>query len=83
MKGYKELHLRAMEMLNKGGILATYCCSHHVGRGQFREMIEAAAQDRRRRVQLLYETTQPLDHPIILNFPESEYLKGFVLRMND
>lgn len=83
MKGYKELHLRAMEMLNKGGILATYCCSHHVGRGLFREMIEAAALDRRRRVQLLYETSQPLDHPVILNFPESEYLKGFVLRMND
>jgi 23S rRNA (cytosine1962-C5)-methyltransferase len=82
MKGYKELHLRAMEMLNRGGVLATYCCSHNVTRDLFREMIESAALDRRREVQVLYETTQPHDHPILLNFPESEYLKGFVLRMN-
>lgn len=83
IKGYKELHLRAMEMLTKGGILATYCCSHNVSKAAFRELIEDAAVDRKRRVQVLYETGQPIDHPVILNFPESEYLKGFVLRMNN
>ena len=83
VKGYKELHVRAFNCLNPGGILATYCCSHHVNRSLFRELIEDAAADTRRGVQILYETGQPIDHPVILNFPESEYLKGFILRMQD
>lgn len=82
-KGYKELHVRAFNCLNPGGILATYCCSHHVTRSLFRELIEDAAADTRRRVQVLYETGQPIDHPVMLNFPESEYLKGFILRLQD
>lgn len=81
LKGYKELHVRALKSLNTGGILATYCCSHHVGRALFRENIGEAAADTGRKVQLMYETGQPLDHPVMLNFPESEYLKGFVLRV--
>ncbi|NDV61386.1 class I SAM-dependent rRNA methyltransferase [Puniceicoccales bacterium CK1056] len=80
-KGYKELHVRAFNCLNPGGILATYCCSHHVTRSLFREIIEEAASDTRRKIQIMYETGQPLDHPVIMNFPESEYLKGFVLRV--
>jgi 23S rRNA (cytosine1962-C5)-methyltransferase len=83
VKGYKELHLRAINCLNPGGILATYCCSHHVSRPLFRDIVEDAAADTRRKVQLMYETSQPLDHPVILNFPESEYLKGLVLRVLD
>ena len=79
-KGYKELHVRAFHSLNPGGILATYCCSHHVSRSLFREIIEQAAADTRSKVQVLYETGQPIDHPVVLNFPESEYLKGFILR---
>ncbi len=79
-KGYKELHVRAFHALNPGGILATYCCSHHVSRSLFREIIEQAAADTRSKVQVLYETGQPIDHPVLLNFPESEYLKGFILR---
>jgi 23S rRNA (cytosine1962-C5)-methyltransferase len=47
----------------------------------FRDIVEQAASDTRRKVQVMYETGQPLDHPVILNFPESEYLKGFVLRV--
>lgn len=80
-KGYKELHVRAFNCLRPGGILATYCCSHHVGRPLFREIIESAAADTHRKVQVMYETGQPIDHPVVLNFPESEYLKGFVLRV--
>jgi 23S rRNA (cytosine1962-C5)-methyltransferase len=80
-KGYKELHVRAFNCLNPGGILATYCCSHHVSRQLFRDIIDEAAADTRRKVQVMYETGQPLDHPVIANFPESEYLKGFVLRV--
>jgi 23S rRNA (cytosine1962-C5)-methyltransferase len=82
IKGYKELHVRAFKSLNPGGILATYCCSHHVTRSVFREIIETAASDTRSTVQVLYETGQPIDHPVLLNFPESEYLKGFILRMD-
>ncbi|HKJ90254.1 MAG TPA: class I SAM-dependent rRNA methyltransferase, partial [Oceanipulchritudo sp.] len=60
-KGYKELHVRAFNCLNPGGVLATYCCSHHMGRDFFREIIEKAAADTRRKVQVMYETGQPLD----------------------
>jgi 23S rRNA (cytosine1962-C5)-methyltransferase len=81
-KGYKELHVRAFNCLNPGGILATYCCSHHVTRPVFRQIIEEAAADTHSRIQVLYETGQPIDHPVVLNFPESEYLKGFILRKN-
>ena len=45
------------------------------------EIINAAASDTRRKVQVLYETGQPMDHPVVMNFPESEYLRGFILRM--
>jgi len=79
-KGYKELHVRALHALNPGGILATYCCSHHVSRTLFRDIIEDSAADTRTKVQLLYESGQPVDHPVVLNFPESEYLKGFICR---
>jgi 23S rRNA (cytosine1962-C5)-methyltransferase len=82
-RGYKELQLRALQALSPGGILATYCCSHHVGRDRFLELIEGAAVDSRRPVQLLYHTGQPLDHPVRLGFPESFYLKGCLLRVND
>jgi 23S rRNA (cytosine1962-C5)-methyltransferase len=80
-KGYKELHVRAFQSLNPGGILATYCCSHHVSRELFREIVSSAASDTRVNAQILYETGQPIDHPVILNFPESEYLKGLILRI--
>lgn len=81
-RGYKELQLRAFQALTPGGILATYCCSHHVGRDRFLQLVEEAAVDCRRPVQLLYETGQPIDHPVRLGFPESSYLKGFLLRVN-
>lgn len=81
-RGYKELQLRALQALTPGGILATYCCSHHVGRDRFLELIEEAAVDSRRPVQLLYQTGQPIDHPVRLGFPESSYLKGCLLRVN-
>jgi 23S rRNA G2069 N7-methylase RlmK/C1962 C5-methylase RlmI len=48
----------------------------------FRQVIEEAAADTRSAVQVLYESGQPIDHPVVLNFAESEYLKGFILRMD-
>jgi 23S rRNA (cytosine1962-C5)-methyltransferase len=80
LRGYKELNLRAMRMLNPGGILATYSCSHHISRDLYLQMLTEAAYDSNRVVHVLEETMQPPDHPYRLGFPESLYLKGFWLR---
>ncbi|MCH2156651.1 MAG: class I SAM-dependent rRNA methyltransferase [Opitutales bacterium] len=80
LKGYKELNLRAIQSLEPGGILATYCCSHHVSQSDFLRTISEAAADARRSIRVLEVAGQPADHPILLNFPESQYLKGFILQ---
>jgi 23S rRNA (cytosine1962-C5)-methyltransferase len=76
MRGYKELHLRALKLLNPDGILATYCCSHHVSREHFAEVINEATVDARKTLRQLAIYTQGLDHPVISTLPETEYLKG-------
>ncbi len=81
MRGYKELNLRALKLLRPGGILATYVCSHPVTREMFHSVVTEAAADARRSVRLIEETGQPLDHPILLTFPESAYLKGMLLQV--
>ena len=73
--GYKELNLRALKMLRPGGILVTCSCSFHVGEGEFQAMLGSAAADAGRRVRILEERRQSLDHPILLNVPETAYLK--------
>ncbi len=81
VRGYKELNLRALRLLSPGGILATYSCSHRVSEEMYLELIEAAAADARREGIVLERTSQPADHPVLLNFPESRYLKGFILEI--
>jgi 23S rRNA (cytosine1962-C5)-methyltransferase len=81
IRGYKELNLRAMQMLNSGGILATYSCSHHVNRDLFRWILSEASFDAGKEVKLLQETSQADDHTILLNMPETEYLKGMILQL--
>ncbi|HSJ02039.1 MAG: class I SAM-dependent rRNA methyltransferase [Verrucomicrobium sp.] len=81
LRGYKEIHLRALQMLEPGGILATFSCSHHVGAGDFRAMINAAAVDSKRSLRLLDVYTQRADHPIITGIPETEYLRGYALEV--
>lgn len=81
MRGYKEIHLRAMKMLQPGGILATFSCSHHVGAGEFRMMINSAAVDTRRTLRYLDTYTQRADHPVITGIPETEYLRGYALEV--
>ena len=80
LRGYKELNLRALKMLNPGGVLATYSCSQRVGLEKYIDVVSRAAHDARRNVSLLEITGQPEDHPCLLNFPESHYLKGLILR---
>lgn len=77
MRGYKEIHLRALKMLAPGGILSTFSCSHHVGRGDFLDMICDASVDAKRTLRLVETHGQRADHPVLLTLPESEYLRGF------
>jgi len=81
LRGYKELNLRAMQSLSDGGILATYTCSHHVDWKDLQEVLEQAALDAGVGVRILEWCHQPVDHPVLLGFPESAYLRGFILEV--
>jgi 23S rRNA (cytosine1962-C5)-methyltransferase len=77
LRGYKEIHLRALKLLKPGGTLATFCCSHHVGAELFESVILEAAFDARRVLRRVATLSQSPDHPILPSVPETEYLKGF------
>jgi 23S rRNA (cytosine1962-C5)-methyltransferase len=81
LRGYKELNLRALKMLRPGGLLVTCSCSHHVGWAELEASVAAAAADASRRVRLLERRGAALDHPVVLNLPETEYLKCLVLQV--
>jgi 23S rRNA (cytosine1962-C5)-methyltransferase len=82
IKGYREINLRAMKLLNPGGILITCSCSQPVSIDLFLEIIGQAAADAGRVFQTRELLFQPPDHPVILNFPESHYLKCVVLELS-
>jgi len=75
LRGYKELNLRALKMLRPGGILVTCSCSYHVSQSNFLEMLASSALDAHRTLRLLEIRGQAKDHPILLNVPETAYLK--------
>jgi 23S rRNA (cytosine1962-C5)-methyltransferase len=81
LRGYKEIHLRAMKLLKPGGMLATFCCSHHVNVPLFQDVILAAAFDARKVLRRVASFTQAPDHPVIPSIPETEYLKGFAFEL--
>jgi 23S rRNA (cytosine1962-C5)-methyltransferase len=81
LRGYKELNLRALKMLRAGGLLVTCSCSHHVGWTDLEAAVAAAAADAGRRVRLLERRGAAPDHPVILNLPETEYLKCLLLEV--
>ena len=81
LRGYKEIHLRALKLLKPGGTLATFCCSHHVNAGLFQDTVLAAAYDARRILRRVAIYSQSPDHPIIPMIPETEYLKGFAFEV--
>ena len=81
LRGYKEINLRTMKALTPGGVLATYTCSHHMQEAQLREVLAEAAADAKRRVHVLEWCHQPPDHPVLVTMPESEYLRGYILRV--
>ncbi|MGC8549538.1 MAG: class I SAM-dependent rRNA methyltransferase [Acidobacteriaceae bacterium] len=81
IRGYKELNLRALKMLAPGGGLVTCSCSHHVSLAEFTDVVRAAAGDAGRRVRLVERRSASSDHPVILNIPETEYLKCLILEV--
>lgn len=80
-RGYKEINLRAMRMLNPGGLLVTNSCSQHIGEHAFLNILTEAASDARRSVQVIEKRTQGKDHPFLLSMPETYYLKCIFLRV--
>jgi len=82
LRGYKELNLRAMQMIRPGGLLVTCSCSHHVSGSDLESAVASAAVDARRRVTLLQRRGAAPDHPVILNLPETEYLKCLICRVD-
>lgn len=80
-RGYKELNLRAMHLLERGGVLVTFSCSHAFSPEMFDSMLEDAAFDSNRRLRLIEERTQDLDHPIVAGYEESRYLKCRIVQV--
>jgi 23S rRNA (cytosine1962-C5)-methyltransferase len=76
---YKEINLRALKLLPGGGILATASCSHHLSEPLFYQMLAEAAADAHRTVRIIEKRGQGWDHPVLLNVPETEYLKFAIL----
>ncbi len=81
LRGYKELNLRALKILNPGGYLITCSCSFHVSEADLLEAVASAALDARRTVAVVERRTQSRDHPILLTVPETHYLKCLILRL--
>ena len=82
-RGYKEINLRAIKLLNPGGILVTCTCSYHMSEEMFLRIVAEAANDAHRKLQLVEKRTQASDHPILLGVPETYYLKCVIARVMD
>jgi 23S rRNA (cytosine1962-C5)-methyltransferase len=80
LSGYKEINLRALKLLEPGGFLVTCSCSYNVSEGMFLDVVAEAASDARAEVSLVEKRAQGRDHPILVNVPETHYLKCFILR---
>ena len=83
VRGYKEINLRALKLLSPGGVLVTCTCSYHISEELFLEIIEDAALDARRRLQIIEKRGQSTDHPVLLGVPETQYLKCVIARVID
>jgi 23S rRNA (cytosine1962-C5)-methyltransferase len=81
MRGYKEIHLRSLKLLDKGGLLSTFCCSHHASRELFQANLVDAAVDAKKSLRLVMNHGQRADHPVLLALPETEYLKGITAEL--
>src|SRR5438477_5465066 len=80
-RGYKEINLRALKLLNTGGVLISCTCSYHISEQMFLDLIADAALDARRRLQIVEKRGQSSDHPVLLGVPETNYLKCVIARV--
>ncbi len=80
-RGYKEINLRALQLIEPGGLLITCSCSQHVSEAMLLEIVGAASLDTGRIVRVLDRRTQAQDHPILLTVPETHYLKCLILQV--
>lgn len=80
-RGYKEINLRALRLLDRGGILVSCSCSHHMSEAHLLEVIAAAALDCGKQLRVLERRTQSQDHPILLTVPETHYLKCLIFEV--
>ncbi len=83
MRGYKELNLRALKMLRPGGLLVTCSCSYHVSQADFLQMLAQASRDAHRGLRIVEMRGQAKDHPVLLNVPETSYLKCVIAHVSN
>jgi 23S rRNA (cytosine1962-C5)-methyltransferase len=81
-RGYKDANMLGLSLVRPGGVLATFSCSGHVDAALFQKIVAGAALDAGRDAQIIERLGQPPDHPVALEFPEAEYLKGLILRVH-
>ncbi len=81
LRGYKEIHLRALKLLSPHGLLATFSCSHHISAPVFAGMLGDALVDAKKSARQIKTFQQGLDHPILVNLPETGYLKGLLVEL--
>jgi len=81
VRGYKEINLRAMKILNEGGFLVSCSCSHHVDSELFMDIIYNAAIDAKKTIRQIEYRSQAKDHPILLAAEETEYIKCAILQV--
>ncbi|HRS54636.1 MAG TPA: hypothetical protein P5250_08010 [Bacteroidales bacterium] len=82
IQGYKRLNEMAMKKLNHGGLLFTFSCSQVIDNQMFLSALTSAAIQTQKNVRVLYQLSQPPDHPYSIFHPEGKYLKGAVLQIN-
>ena len=81
LRGYKDINLRALRLLERDGVLITCSCSHHVSEAELLQVVAQASLDAGRPLRVLERRTQALDHPILLTVPETQYLKVLILQV--
>ncbi|MCE2764284.1 MAG: class I SAM-dependent rRNA methyltransferase [Ilumatobacteraceae bacterium] len=81
-RAYKDVNLLGAKLLAPGGRLLTFSCSGAVSIDLFQKIVAGAALDAKRSLSIVQRLGQPVDHPVLLSYPESEYLKGLLLQAN-
>jgi 23S rRNA (cytosine1962-C5)-methyltransferase len=81
VRGYKEINLRALKLLNENGVLVSCTCSYHISEELFLQIITDAARDAHRKLQIVEKRMQASDHPVLAGMPETLYLKCIVARV--